>query len=67
MANCLKSIKSCLNSIKQNKDYEYLSYEPNNQSPPEINRNVNIIDPIIPIEYNKIETNNNFELKKQKI
>jgi hypothetical protein len=66
MANCLKSIKSCLNSIKQNKDYEYVSYEQNNQSPPEINRNVNIIDPIIPIEYNKIETNNNFELKKQK-
>jgi hypothetical protein len=69
MATCLKSIKSCLNSIKLNKDYEYVSYEQNNQSPPEINRNMNIIDPIQPIEYNKIETNinnNNFELKKQK-
>ena len=66
MATCLKSIKSCLNSIKQNKDYEYVSYEQNNQSPPEINRNMNVIDQIRPIEYNKIETNNNFELKKQK-
>ena len=63
MATCLKSIKSCLNSIKQNRDYEYVSYD---QLQPEINRNMNVIDQIRPIEYNKIETNNNFELKKQK-
>ena len=67
MANCLKSIKSCLNSMKQNKDYEYVSYEQNNDITPEINRNMNVIDPIRQIEYNNIETNNNnFELKKQK-
>ncbi len=47
MANCLKSIKSCLNSIKQNKDYEYVSYE--QQQTPEIKRNMSI-------EYNQIET-----------
>jgi hypothetical protein len=63
MANCLKSIKSCLNSMKQNKDYEFVSYE--QQQTPEINRNMNVIDPIRPTEYSKIETNN-FELKKQK-
>jgi hypothetical protein len=65
MANCLKSIKSCLNSMKQNKDYEFVSYEQQQQQTPEINRNMNVIDPIRPIEYSKIETNN-FELKKQK-
>ena len=47
MANCLKSIKSCLNSIKQNKDYEYVSYE--QQQTPEMKRNMSI-------EYNQIET-----------
>jgi hypothetical protein len=47
MTNCLKSIKSCLNSIKQNKDYEYVSYE--QQQTPEIKRNMSI-------EYNQIET-----------
>ncbi len=57
MANCLKSIKSCLNSMKQNKDYEFVSYE--QQQTPEINRNMNVIDPIRPTEYSKIETNNN--------
>ena len=40
MANCLKSIKSCLNSIKKNKDYEYVSYE--QQQTPEIKRNISI-------------------------
>ena len=59
MANCLKSIKSCLNSMKQNKDYEFVSYEQQQQQTPEINRNMNVIDPIRPTEYSKIETNNN--------
>jgi hypothetical protein len=49
--------------MKQNKDYEFVSYE--QQQTPEINRNMNVIDPIRPTEYSKIETNN-FELKKQK-
>ena len=55
MANCLKSIKSCLNPMKQNKDYEFVSYE---QQTPEVKRNVklNNVEPIIQIEYNQIET-----------
>jgi hypothetical protein len=40
MANCLKSIKSCLNSIKQNKDYEYVSY--GQQQTPEIKCHMSI-------------------------
>ena len=64
MANCLKSIKSCLNPMKQNKDYEFVSYE---QQTPEVKRNVklNNVEPIIQIEYNQIETDQMIGLKKQ--